>query len=98
MYKLTKKEKSKLIHLTYKILGKEFPSCKIERDPLHRQYPEINNGLYIYFESKEEAEKALKILVEAFYRRGFEAYNPRVFIDMRESAVIDWFGFSRVAK
>jgi len=61
----------RLINLTYRVFAKDFPHCTIERDPLHRRYPDVNYGVRVFLPSYEEYTGAKRIIEHAFQRRGY---------------------------
>lgn len=67
----------KLLNLAYRVLAQEAPECEIERDSLHRYYPDTNYGLLVEFPTLARAKRAAEILQESFLRRGWTIYHCR---------------------
>ncbi len=93
MKSLSRNKRRKLIRLAYGVLAKDFPACNIERDRLHRRYPDTNYGLEVRFDTQEKAEEASKVLVEAFLQRGYLLYARPPFESRHGGFLLSVSGF-----
>lgn len=63
------RKRSKLVRLVYGIVAKELPGCTIERDPLHRRYPDTNYGIYVYSDTEQDLAKLTEAIKNSFKER-----------------------------